>query len=366
MPHATLPLLFALLLAPCTLAQDGDGVRTDHIERASSAVFFYSRTESAFEVHGQIELAYGATPWTDDDTKKLLALDAGTRAPIDPNTLVTFDTSCAVAIGGEKLSPGLYFLGFERGADGLALVILDPRGVRTAHLRPSALEATTVSLSIPLTQREHGVTDHLAVTLERVRSESAAEVSFVLGSRAFVVRIDPIFEEFPAGLQVGAATYSRNCARAALGDEAKPGRIDLTYGSPIWSPALDAALDAAESGTRLRLGNNFFATLDSDCAITAGKTSVPPGHYYLALLKRGDDGLTLLFLDPAPIRAKHMNSNQTGETTGGIAIPLEWRRDQPVTEQLSIRLEPGDGDRTVILTMHFGPHEVQTTLTLGS
>lgn len=366
MPRFVLVLVGVLTPVAGSFAQEGETVETRVLDRASSAVFFYSRSESAFEVHGQIELTYGPAQWTDADTAKLLAHETGTRTAIAPDAFATFDASCPVAIGGAKLGPGLYFLAFERTADGLALLILDPGALRADHRGPNALAATTGGRRVPLDRRTHGVTDQLAVMLERVRSESAAEVLFILGSSAFVARIDPLFDEFPANLQVGAATYERSHARAWSKDVAKPGRIDLTYGSPVWSSALDGALGGAPPGTRLRLGNNFFATLDTDRTVSAGEISVPAGHYYLALEKQSDDALALLLLDPAPIRAKHMNSNQTAETTGGIAIPLEWHRERPVAERLSIRFGPGDGDGTVMLTMHFGPHEVRTTLTLGS
>ena len=111
----------------------------------------------------------------------------------------------------------------------------------------------------------------------------------------------------------------------------------------------------AKAGTRLRLGNNFFATFDTSCAVDVGGGVLRAGVYYLALERGTGDSFSLVFLDPRGIRRKKLNSNRTAETTGGTEAPMLWNKSAPQSDNLRITMNPAAqrGDK-VKLAVRFG------------
>jgi hypothetical protein len=140
------------------------------------------------------------------------------------------------------------------------------------------------------------------------------------------------------------------------------GQCELTYGSPQWRASHGEALAKAQPGARHRLGNAFFTTFDTSCAIDSGGARLPPGSYYLALEQTATDGMALVFLDPRPVRAKKWNANQSSMTTGGVKVPLQWRRVDEVAERLRIEMKPKGTGTSAVLRIRFGPHEFTAEL----
>jgi hypothetical protein len=142
------------------------------------------------------------------------------------------------------------------------------------------------------------------------------------------------------------------------------GNMELTFGAPEWKDEYGAVLDQAKAGTRLRLGNNFWTTLDSSVAFDAGGKTVEAGDYYLAIEITRPNTAALVLLDPAEMRKKKAHSGMSDQTKGGTLVPLEWTEVEETAEHLQLSLvaeDPAQPEK-VALVIRFGNHQLRAVL----
>jgi hypothetical protein len=73
--------------------------------------------------------------------------------------------------------------------------------------------------------------------------------------------------------------------------------------------------------------------------------------------------MSLVFLDPAGIRGKKLNSSQSSETEGGVVAAMTWREVATSSENFEIALRPAAKRGTkATLTIRFGKQELTGTL----
>lgn len=142
-------------------------------------------------------------------------------------------------------------------------------------------------------------------------------------------------------VEIGTADHERRSTAAFFFRSTKTsfdvfGQFEVTYGRPVWKAEFGEAIEQAKSGTRFRLGNNFFATLDTSCRVDVGGATLKPGLYYLALKRRGAEQMSLVFLDPVEIRRKKLNASQSADIEGGVETRMTWRKKKNVTEKLNV------------------------------
>ena len=166
-----------------------------------------------------------------------------------------------------------------------------------------------------------------------------------------------------AQIQSLAEETERKCARVLLYDSSAQGVtvhgvIQVDYGAPRWKPEYGDLLRGAKPGTRMRLGKDGWASLETNVPLVCGGTKIAVGRYYLALeiAEKGGD-CNLVLLDPAVIRRDKIRAARTEQTRGGLEVPLQ--RIEPVddehVERLRIRLRGGESDATVLtLEMRWG------------
>lgn len=131
----------------------------------------------------------------------------------------------------------------------------------------------------------------------------------------------------------------RGGTRVAFWDNEKNqalGQAAIDYGRPLWKPEYQEQLDAMTSGKIWRLGENFWTTFDCNIPVRIGGIDVPVGYYYL-VVKRSEDGSAwrLAFVDPDPIRQKHIDAFEV--STRPTEIPVRF--EAPLT------FEPRDAPR---------------------
>ncbi len=206
------------------------------------------------------------------------------------------------------------------------------------------------------------------MTLSQGAAVQTIELRYGEASHRTPAARGPAAKVDPATVVIGATHNERQSAAVSFFSRQNDrftvhGQFELTYGSPEWKASHGEAVAQAKAGTRLRLGDNFFATFDTSCAVDVGNGVLQPGVYYLALERGAGDDFALVFLDPQGIRGKKLNSNQTAATTGGIEAPMRWNRSAAPSDRLQITMNPAAqrGDR-IELAVRFGPHKLETTL----
>ena len=147
------------------------------------------------------------------------------------------------------------------------------------------------------------------------------------------------------------------------GGNSSGGEVLVDYAQPVWKEEYDKQVDAM-LGVRWRLGSNFWTRLDTNMDLAAGETDIPTGDYYLVLeRKKEDKSFVLWLLDPVEVRDAKLDAFQAPQTTGGIAVPMDYKRVDVKAEKLMIRLDLDakrkDGANFVV---HFGNHELTAKL----
>jgi hypothetical protein len=119
------------------------------------------------------------------------------------------------------------------------------------------------------------------------------------------------------------------------------GQFAIDYGRPVWKADYEdqAKFDMMTKGKIYRLGSNFWTTLDSDIPLKISGVAVPAGHWYLGL-HRSDDGATwsLVFIDPAKIRAAKMDASEITKAPVEIKVPMKIEQATEKREKLTIDL----------------------------
>lgn len=171
------------------------------------------------------------------------------------------------------------------------------------------------------------------------------------------------------GPKARVQTKPRTMSRVVLfGDKGLAGEYSVQYGSPAWKPEYDENFEKITRGQRIRLGNDWWTTLDSFETLTftdaaGGTTEVAPGFWFLALQCSAEGAWHLVVLDPAPIRTAKLDAFASGKTTGGTLVPMQYDTTEDAEPSLKIDFLPVEGkplDQT--LQIRFGKHRLRTTV----
>lgn len=154
---------------------------------------------------------------------------------------------------------------------------------------------------------------------------------------------------------------TRSMARVVFfGGGGLAGEYSIQYGSPAWKADYDAGFEKLTRGKRMRLGKDWWTTLDTFSPLTFGeKAELAEGSYFLALECSEKDEWSLVALDPAPIRKARMDAFASAKTTGGTLLPLAYETVAENTADLKIRFVPVEGkDLEQTLEIRFGKHRL--------
>ncbi len=176
----------------------------------------------------------------------------------------------------------------------------------------------------------------------------------------------------PASAQIqvfGGVDQERTASTVVMFDGTNPGVMggaSVSFSPPKWKEEynnFDAMLEQHKiKGHNVRLGKNWWTTLDTTIALELGGTKVEPGAYHLGLHCDKDGKFHLLLLD-----AKQSTKN--GWVPFGNAdawkaeyrIPLEFKKDALETskEKMEIELTSDPKDKTTgAFAVRWGKHEL--------
>lgn len=166
-------------------------------------------------------------------------------------------------------------------------------------------------------------------------------------------------------------TFAQTTARAASrisfwGKDFTPlGQACIQYAQPTWKDEYDAAADKAK-GKHLRLGSDFWTTLDSNSDLTIGDVAVPAGQWYLGLHCSEKGEWSLLVIDPSAVRAKKLDAFQTSMAEAKFTAPLTHGKLEKAVDKLTIELlEVKDKLGAATLSLTWGKHQLSAPVTIA-
>ena len=104
-----------------------------------------------------------------------------------------------------------------------------------------------------------------------------------------------------------------------FGDAGIAGEYSIEYGKPAWKDEYDKMLKG-----RLRLGNNYWTTLDTWNDLSIGDKEVKAGMYFVAL-ERSDKGVSLVL----PDSSRRKSASAPAQTKAASSAGVGRRRTPP-------------------------------------
>ncbi|MBM4014866.1 MAG: hypothetical protein FJ293_07870 [Planctomycetes bacterium] len=140
------------------------------------------------------------------------------------------------------------------------------------------------------------------------------------------------------------------------------GEYTIEYGKPDWRSEYDAGFDQLTRGKRLRLGKDWWTTLDTFVPLGFGEKSERKAGEYLLALECSEKGeWSLIALDPEPLKKSKVDAFGSGQTRGGTKIPLTYATTENEAKELSIQFVGDDKKpREQTLEIRFGRHRLTT------
>ena len=182
-----LPVFFAILAAAslaqqisqqttavCPLAEGGEPD-----DRASARVLYWD--PKLDQSAGQLAIDYGRPAWQKkyEDSATFDGMTKGKVWRMGSNFWTILDTSLPLKISGKSVTPGYYFLGLARSADGTkwSLAFIDPAKVRAARGDAFEMERAKVEFEAPVTvETATSIVDKLTITFT-YKKETPTKVS---------------------------------------------------------------------------------------------------------------------------------------------------------------------------------------------
>jgi hypothetical protein len=161
-----------------------------------------------------------------------------------------------------------------------------------------------------------------------------------------------------AQLQVFGGEAPRMAATRIFWDNGPVGMVCIQYGQPEWKAEYDGMLGKLV-GQSLRLGKDFWTTLNTSCALTVGGTKIPAGSYYLGLKCDEDGGFHLLVLRAEPADAKGWAPFMPEQWQPDFAIAMKKDKVAESAAKMAIALGGGEKSPTALtLSIQWGTHRL--------
>jgi len=148
--------MLALLMTGTLRAQQNPKIAVEGgspDDRASARLLYWNGPAEAAD--GQLAINYGRPVWKKqyDDPATFDKMTRGKTWRMGSNFWSNLYTDVPVTIGGKSISPGFYFLGMQRSADGSSwnLAFIDPVKVRESRIDAFDIRKATVEFTAPMT-----------------------------------------------------------------------------------------------------------------------------------------------------------------------------------------------------------------------
>lgn len=169
------------------------------------------------------------------------------------------------------------------------------------------------------------------------------------------------------GWQVfGGADPDRRAATMVLFHEAEGAAagVSVSYSQPMWKDEYDQQFDQLK-GKNLRLGKNWWTSLDTSAALELGGTKINAGAYYLGLHCDQSGKFSLLVFEADKAMKTGLMPFMPEAWKGATKVPmqLEQGKAETVATKMDIKLEGGKDDPLQgKFVIHWGKHRLVADL----
>jgi hypothetical protein len=138
----------------------------------------------------------------------------------------------------------------------------------------------------------------------------------------------------------------------------------IQYGSPEWKPEYDGMADKAK-GKSLRLGKDFWTTMNTTATLTVGGTRVPAGNYYLGLHCDDKGSFHLAVIDAKTANTNGWTPWMANEWKPDYTCALTHSKGKETVKHLSITLQGEDASQ-LNLKLAWGGHELTAPVQMST
>lgn len=166
-----------------------------------------------------------------------------------------------------------------------------------------------------------------------------------------------------AQLQVIGGDSERMSSMALFWDNGPAGMVCIQYGQPEWKPSYEGMINQLED-KQLRLGKDFWTTLNTTKALTIGGTKVPAGSYYLGLKCDKDRLFHLVVLRAEKADEKGWTPFIADEWKPEILCPMDHGKVEDPVAKMRIAIEEDSAEDPTkrMLTITWGAHQLVAPL----
>jgi hypothetical protein len=147
---------------------------------------------------------------------------------------------------------------------------------------------------------------------------------------------------------------------AFVGQEAVVAGAAINFTSPVWKDSNNALIDKLK-GQNVRLGKNWWTTLDTISPLEIGGAKIAPGAYYLGLHCDKDGKFSLLVIDAGKAMKNGWVPFDSEPWKADVTAPLTLAKDslKDTVEKMEIELATEKTDPTTgKFSVRWGKHEL--------
>ncbi|MFO1054448.1 MAG: hypothetical protein U1F36_19680 [Planctomycetota bacterium] len=179
---------------------------------------------------------------------------------------------------------------------------------------------------------------------------------FRLSSLRFALLAAALSLPVAAQVQVFGGTGSRMASTKIFFDKALVGMICVQFGQPEWKDSYDGMMDKLK-GKQLRLGKDFWTTLNNTIPMDIGGVSVAPGSWYLGLHCDDKGAFSLLVIDQKPADEAGWGPFMPGPWKATYTVPLTMAATDKVQELMLVEIN-GEDAAKLTFEVHWGMHKL--------
>jgi hypothetical protein len=143
------------------------------------------------------------------------------------------------------------------------------------------------------------------------------------------------------------------------------GQACIEYAQPAWKDEYEQRFEQARS-TRVRLGSDFWTTLDTNTTMSVADRTVPIGQWYLGLSCSEKGEWSLAVYSPERVRDVKGDASDTPSLKPVIEARLAHARSETSVEKLTIDLkkrEEAFGEGTLVIA--WGKHVLSAPIVMN-
>lgn len=199
----------------------------------------------------------------------------GSPVPMGDTVWPVLETFTDVQIGGVEVPRGCHPFALQRRGEDHALVLFDAEVLRKGRTPVTSPPAKGAIATIPLSNKPAGDPSPLHC---EIATGDGGTFTWTIRAGGLAWSVGGVAKAAKGAFPL-AQPMERGCSRAVFAG----GTALLDHGTPKWTDELAKGMAGMKAGTRWRLGNDWWTTLQTDLPLTIGGKKLAPGHWHLVV-----------------------------------------------------------------------------------